>query len=126
MVTASFLADAALRVASSELVAAYFRWRRAGPGEPDARAPQIPLGTLETCPAECPAPSLHFCVCGPLEELLLPVSDVVLARPLLAVAVVCSLAGLAVGFLIGRCAAAPRLRRPHGRRPGPAVHRGRG
>ena len=80
------------------------------------------LGALETCPASCPPPTLTFCVWDPLEEYVLLGAELLRELPLPAVAVGCSLSSLAVGIVIGRWLSAPRLRRPHGRHPGPAVH----
>ena len=124
MVSASLWASAALGFAASQLAAVWILWQRAEPGVPAAPATAAQaFGTLETCPATCPAPSLDFCLWGPLEEYVLLLAASLRELPLAGVAVGCSLAGVAVGILIGRWAFQPRLRHPHGRRPaGPALH----
>ena len=124
MVSATPVASTALGFAASQLVAVYLLWRRGEPGAPPLDS-GFDFGAQETCPASCPAPSLAFCVLDPLAELVLHGAALVGDTPVLAVAASCTAFGLSVGIWIGRWVSAPRLRRPHGRRPGPPERRGR-
>ena len=123
MVSASLWACTALGFAASQL--AVLLWQRAEPGVPADAPVDYEFGAASTCPASCPSPSLAFCVLGPLEEYALHVAALLPEPVLLAIALGCSAVGLGVGILIGRWFPAPRLERPHGRRPGAVERRGR-
>ena len=123
MVSAALWASTALGFAASQLVV--LLRRRSEPGVPDAAPTDFAFGAVDTCPAACPAPSLAFCVLDPLEEYALLVAALLPEPAPLAVVAGCSAASLGVGVLIGRWCAAPRVTRPHGRRPGPAGRGGR-
>ena len=104
----------------------------AGPSEPAREPPlwRIPPTVADTCPADCPAPSLAFCG-GPLLELVESFGDY--ARnlvnelrawvPLAAFGCACVAFGFGAGRATGPAAAAPAPRQQTDVVRGPAAER---
>ena len=98
------------------LAAFFWYWRAAPPATNAPREPAPAIVVLEprlldTCPAECPAPSLAFCA-GPLVDAAVEASRGL--REWLP-AICFGIVGLVIGRLTATGAPSP-LRRPHGSR----------